>query len=788
MSGRRKDEALTWLGHRWLGRSWFAPLIAAGFVFIAGCMLHLADLRPTDGFGWTVAVLVGLAGLVAGGGLGLLACGMPGEDYRDTSRLYMLAAGAAAAAWLWWAAVIDPYGRVVLIVFAAATFVMFVMWRPVRTAQRRFERVKLDEALARKLAATAVPAQRKMSTGDRIEAKFAEAGARGLEYVETIDTEAGFAWHMMLPEDGSVSVPMLISLQKRLEIVFARWPIPQLRAGAIRVEYAKSPSGQIVTDEVVIHFDVNDIMSQIVWMPIDHGPISVYDRILVGKLADGTPLFLSVCDMHSMIVGMTRYGKSNFLHVLVYQATRCVDAVIWFADFKGGSTVRPWIDPYLKRAIDPATGQPVKPAIDWAAQDRFEAERILNAAVAASQARPGIRWSWPGGGGSKWRATPERPAVLVITDEVAEMVGDAASPDFDTAATGATATTLGRLVNRAVCLGAGEGVWQIVAGQRGTSDAFVNGTAKAQFLGRVSFRQENAGDAGEVFQGGAGKGKNLQAISLVDSLDHPGSMVLSGFGNGSDLMIAKAFFMGDDDELVRRVTEAAVAHSQHRPDLDPETAAAIEVFGYSTRWTDPDRTAWMYGTQPSRPLRRWNAKPDPSSPAPGGVATATRPPTSVVDELGLNVDDSNPFAAAINANHPVQGVDAARQAGADAESARWAEIEKRYGAEMSDRAKLVESGTGDDGEGEREPDRGNVATDRGRGSPGYRRFIEIVDGAGAAGITARQAYAKLQAEGLAPGDKKTIYSWRDKAAAAGEIENPTPGDYNALLYTPRHWR
>lgn len=740
---RRDDDGLTWLGHVRLNRG--TPLLAGGGVYLAGLVANMLPHAPGPWIVW--AWLGGLAFAALCGFVALLLTA--GDRYLDVTRLYILAAGLSTGVYLTVAALVRraPYHPVVWVTAAMVVFFSAVMWPAVRRAQYHHEQEIIAErrsrrAVAGKAEPTGPEPAAPLTREQKFEVLFGRAGAKGLTCYGEYGDKAGPVLHMRLPDDGSVTVDRLRSMIPQLEVVFGR-AFRGMRKGAIRVAAARDDAGRILTDEVYVRFDLRDILRETIRIPDGHEPMSIYDAFPIGVFDDGEIICLTIHQIHAMIVGLTRKGKSNLLHVMILLVSRCHDALAWFVDAKNGATVRPHMRAYAEGAIDPHTGQPARPPLDWVAIDRFEAERLFEAAIAAGLARPGLRR------GSKWRATAAEPAILVFSDEIGETVGSHGGPQFTTAAGGATAADLGHLLTRGVCLGAGEMVLWWMAGQRGTVTMFANGDAKSQLGGRMCFKVTSKGDASDVFQ------DDLRASELLMSMsDHPGALVVSGFGL-DEAKPGKVYFAGDDDELDDRAYASAVATSHIRPTLDAGTAAAIADYGYADRWEDPDRTAWIYGRQPARPPARWNT-PTPTATATAAAvdtppAPAGHPGMSAVDELGLT-GAGNPFAL-----HAVPPHADGELVGDEA--AEWERIERVYRDEMATRAARAQ-----------QPDPARPVLPPVEVGP-YGRFVELVQAA-ADGITAADAFRSLKADGKAPRDRTTIYTWRDRAIADGLIVQP----------------
>ncbi len=149
-----------------------------------------------------------------------------------------------------------------------------------------------------------------------------------------------------------------------------------------------------------------------VWLHIQHGnplgesqewdedlaPKSILDRFVVGYRPDGSLITTFLAKAHWFIVGLTQWGKSTWLSLLLAQATATDDTLIWFIDLKGGGTAAPW-----------------RPCIDWLATTHDEAEHMLGAAKQVIAARSALT--------DDHVPSPEDPAILIVIDEANEAFG-----------------------------------------------------------------------------------------------------------------------------------------------------------------------------------------------------------------------------------------------------------------------------------------------------------------------------------------------------------------------------
>lgn len=636
---------------------------------------------------------------------------------------------------------------------------------------------------------------------------------------ERIPTSAGFTLWVILPPDASISYDTMRALAGKIEQLFgAKLPdeFPHgSRPGCVRVQRATAKNGEPITTEVYIHVDVRDVLAKTLTMPENRDalkPISVYEAFQVGQFADGTPIMLTLAEIHALIVGRTRMGKSNLLNLLTRQLGRCYDVLLWAYDGKGGRWLRPYLKPWRDRVTDPHTDAPLaRPFFDWAAISLTEFERIVDAGIELAVTRPNLEYA----SGSGWRATRELPWVLILADELSEAAAaNGASGEFVDSRVMVTASLMQDKLARLVRLGAGEGVSLVAAQQRGTVTSGMSGDGKSQLGGRILLPVK-AGEAGEVLADA-----DPETIRLTTALRKPGSVVIEGFGHDESLP-GKLWLFADADKVEATALRTVRELTYYRPALDAGSAAAIERFGYATRWTDPDRTAWLYNRRPARPLFRWSAELDeqraprtPGAAAPAGDAPIAR---TRAEQYGLQ-DVPDPFAPAAPAPAPINPTHAEPTAppaddpappaekplGDAAAAAEWAAREAaliaEMGPEMTRRLDAVQA----EHEGTTPPPP-PPAPERPPGPPApdsdealmygpplrtveptfdrlWPELVEIVNAAGVDGITAAEVVKILTDRNRCPSSRGTVNGWLDKLANARKIVRT--GEGRSIRYHP----
>ena len=259
---------------------------------------------------------------------------------------------------------------------------------------------------------------------------------------------------------------------------------------------------------------------------------SITQPIDLGPFEDATPALVSFLRRHGLFGGGTGWGKSGGLNVLNGNLVACTDVVIWAIDLKRGMELAPWAS-----------------CIDWLATTPGEARAMLADAVAVLEARAA---DLAAAGLRVWEPSPQRPALVIIVDEYAELTE--AAPDATS-----DSDSIGRR-GRAVA------VQLIAATQRPTQKAMGQGALRSMMDIRVCFRVRERRDVNLIL----GQGM-LAAGWNAHKLNAPGKFLVSAPEHDTPKR-ARAYLL--TDELV---AATAARYAAHRPALDPISAAACRA-------------------------------------------------------------------------------------------------------------------------------------------------------------------------------------------------------------------
>lgn len=509
-----------------------------------------------------------------------------GSRFEQFVQAFMLVASVLIGAWIVWTgnALAWRSGHLAftLASWAVMTPVLSLAayrmrWRQHRTEVIRFLRSQAGEQEREQ--------PRRSSEAKKWEDWFAEKGAKGVTFERRYAAEAGPVIEMGLPQDGSVTFSRVQNLQDALEVFFSAED-ETITPGSVKITRKRimNPDGQTSRNHVrlfEIRIDAVAILSRVLPLPEEHTPRSIKDAFRLGQYKDGTWFTMTMREIHWVITGSSGNGKSNLAHVMIFQISRCYDAVIWCIDLKQGETARPWLRAFFDRAIDPKTGRPVNPIIDWVAIDPYEAGRLWQAVTAIAHDRYGNR-----DGGNKTEPSAEQPQIILLIEEASLLVGQNARnkqvwdatglPDFRT------------LDDEGLAIFRSAAVTEVKYVQTNSVTSGGSGDGDQNIKGRITF---GAGDHVHARM----TAKSYEAAKAATGLVFPGTfMADDSTSTARPEDPIKAYFVGDGKDFGARIYRASVEHSEligYLPEGGREEQIANE-FGYATRWTDDRRSGW----------------------------------------------------------------------------------------------------------------------------------------------------------------------------------------------------
>ncbi|PRX65260.1 S-DNA-T family DNA segregation ATPase FtsK/SpoIIIE [Nonomuraea fuscirosea] len=471
----------------WRYRSELAPLTVVASV-LAGSLA----MRHWFPEGWPTLII---ATVIAAGALATWGrwVNLP----RPIERGYAAVTTAFAGTWLTLATHFGPFTNPLPAVLGIGTIMLAVPWWAHR---RRRARVQVE----RTLAAWPDIAQAVGLAGSRIQSAMVDLwGYRfrlGLGVGQTV-------------EDAINAVP-------RLESALGT------TRGGIRVQPVASKKANRADVRVI---ETDPHANAITWP----GPsiTSITQPAKLGLFEDGAPVRVPLLRRHALFAGMSGAGKSGGVNVLLGDLTACQDVILWAVDLKRGMELLPWASCIGRIATTPQ-----------------EAETLLADAVVILDGRADDLTKR---GERVWEPSPDRPALIIVIDEYAELASEAPRAiDY--------ADSIARR-------GRAPAVNLIAATQRPSKDAMGKSAVRSQMDVRLCFRVREARDGDLVL----GQGM-VKAGWHPHKLDAPGKFLISSPEHDIPRR-ARSYLL--DDEGVQATAEQ---HAQYRPPLDEVSAQALE--------------------------------------------------------------------------------------------------------------------------------------------------------------------------------------------------------------------
>ncbi|WP_326828659.1 hypothetical protein OIE13_22190 [Streptosporangium sp. NBC_01810] len=536
---------------------WTRPLL------MAGALYALAGIVSITG-----AALMQLAWVTVAAAAGVVVA-LAVREASVAAMAYAVAVIAAAGAWLAYTVIDSPWTATAMTSWAIATCSLGPIYPAMRVYRAR---------LAARTEAEREEAELRRHSSEWVRL-WARAGVKGLAETGRQETRAGLRIYMDLPEDGKVGLAAMDRACGSVEIAHGN-----LRRGAVSVEEGE------LAHQVIVHVSAIDILAETIPIPDDVTPRTGDQPFGVGRHEDAEETLLNL-DKHLMIVGITDAGKSNLTNVVIKEAGRMVDTLIWVIDPKGGRMASPWLQAWLAGHAD-------RPVIDWVATTPAEWDLMLNAAEAIRAARAEARI-----GGEKVTASATCPRILIVIDEIADVV-----------ASRATLKKIKDLVRK----GRSEEIKLAMIGQRGTVTMFGDGDTKSQIGNVIGLGVARVSDGQAVFPD-----DHTIARSLA-RMQHPGCMYVKA-GLLSRPMPSKGYRIE-----YNQIPLFAAALADLRPGLD-ELSAAAAGDAYAQRW-EWERCGHLVGA------RAASAAADVPAPARSGGGGVPDGP----------VDDAAAFAGLVS--------------------------------------------------------------------------------------------------------------------------------------------
>ncbi|MEU4502641.1 hypothetical protein [Streptomyces sp. NPDC024089] len=556
------------------------PLYTAATVYAGGLAMDLA----TDGTGLPIA-LMGLGsvpGIVAAAASRWFRTRHQTVPARVFHAAFTATWTTATYAWLTWASFDSPWTMASAATVAIATAAL--------TPAYTFDRYLRHDMIAAQWAEEAK--QDQIVDGNEWELLFEQVGARGVKVQDSFTTRSGYALPLKLTSTPYNQIlPMLPMIETKKG---------DLRTGALDLR----PGDSGIASDAVLYVSTRDVMSEAIDLPADTHPLTINEPLTLGVLESGEPFEIKFRQNSVFIAGKKGSGKSVLLHCIISVITRCTDAVIWMIDMAEGNTGKRWLRPWVEGWKDQHGRLIDRPILDWVATSVEEAVRLLKASVAVADGRAR---RMPGG---KIRPTANIPALVVITDENPELMSRVPEAIQEKV--------------RGIKKGRKAAVDYVDAAQRGTGPNTGGGEVMSQYDTVIGGRFPKRAEGQFVYP------DYYQRVDL-STLPGNGAFYVLDEKRSKTRMGPekfKGYFIYDDDEHpdgteARVIEEKSVERWDIRPDLDQASQADAEPYGYSTRWEDKARIAWLLDA-----IGLSTPAPVAPGPAPQSPVRPTRPSAS----------------------------------------------------------------------------------------------------------------------------------------------------------------
>lgn len=537
---------------------------------------------PTRGFWWAIAHRIWLAPVLAGGALPVTALAL--HSAASGLAIAAITAGLASAG-MWWAAPRKWEG----------TEIMYARWGTLTASGwvTVAAHTGVTGPMALLLAAGWGPAallwwMHKLPRPPKPD-PLRDMWALRWEEIRS-GRRISLAGSAVIDAEGDENFPRLL-----IQLVAGEQTVDDLRAGVPLIESAwRLPSGSIkitaTKDASQAWLGIRKIVaidSVVKWNPA-HAPRSFNDPFWVGRSETGEDKFLSLPYTNVKGVGMTRWGKSNFIDAVLAACAYCDDVIPIVIDLKQGRGARIWI-----------------PLLGGFAASYEEAVELVAALNAMREER-----SRTAGGPRQVVISRDCPAYLLIIDEMAAGVGSSA-PD----------PRLRDALETYAQQGTGLGFTMIGFGQDGSLETWGTEKLRAACMVGVAFKTDKNDHSSYVL-------KNA-AAAATSTFTRKGTMILNDGNADSDRLRTPWMEPDDDPALIGRIiTERAEAMCPGDPTIEHAGGDA-----WRDRWARLPREFWQDASPAQRKAAQAAQSAQPTATQPGdraAVVATTHSPRPAV--------------------------------------------------------------------------------------------------------------------------------------------------------------
>jgi hypothetical protein len=468
---------------------------------------------------------------------------------------WLLAWGVTATSWMAAARIVGPWHEIVIAGLILPVLVL-AMTGPVAIGHHRAALEKEEKAREARANEKALRRWQNLLAG---------CGVDGTEILDETELPGGRDVHGRFgkvtgegPRPGTIR-----DLQGAVDLIAQHRRVPP---SAITVD-------ELPRAEFMLHIREETGPREIVYLPAENNLLTINRELGLAVKPNGREWGLKIREANVLIAGVTGSGKSNLMSVMIAQLARCVDVVIFMIDLKGGRAVRPWMTPWIQKFTP-------RPVIDWIATTREEANLMLEALWAAREDR-----SRSGAGGEKITPSADRPAILLLCDEVAVLFGHGISED------GLSNAKMSRRGVQIAETGRSEAINIIAAAVRANVETNGSTGFKAMSRIRIGTAVSQESDAASLFP------DDPHAVKTLGRITEPGTGIAKVFGAVSPVLQFYRITDGNPDPETGqptkdRITPVALSTGNIRPQLDDRTMLAMGP-AYAERWTRPHGQALL---------------------------------------------------------------------------------------------------------------------------------------------------------------------------------------------------
>jgi hypothetical protein len=393
---------------------WAHPLVAYVWLGIAGWW------ASRSGLPWAVMLAGGVLLVPVGLLVGRILVRKAGRDtalgreIRDWARSTAGAGLLVNAVWCTYATatnVVQPIDITAWGVLAAALLPVALMYAHVRALLLEHGghgTAPSATVLAIEVAASEVQTVH-TPEADEFTQVLVDAGCGAVRVVHWDDQWSGPLITVELAPDNETARSVI---RGKLETVTRRLARAYRARGVTLADGAVTMVNGATPDQIKFRVRTRDVLAEDIPVPADEGPTTCNLPLWIGLYESGADLDFDIRWMHGAAVGATGSGKSTYENMIVYQLTRCVDAIVWMC---GTSKLLELAGPWMQALAD---GRADHSVIDFVAGQEWEdVERMLRVTYLLIKVRETAPRTTYRRAKNRYLPTPDQPLVHMIVEE-----------------------------------------------------------------------------------------------------------------------------------------------------------------------------------------------------------------------------------------------------------------------------------------------------------------------------------------------------------------------------------